>query len=179
MTLTYANVNNAISRAREILMEVDSSFNKENHYSIEFTNAVSFWANIRKTSFNSYRIRVSRIFEKITDERAAEDRLVGCMIHEIIHSQKGCMNHGYNFQRWAEKVNYKYPKYHIQRADSLDEYGVKKTDLKAYRWGIACANCGKEWKYIRKPKIYDSAMRGKCSCPYCKGKEFKTTLSPN
>ena len=181
MKLTTDVIYDAIHQAKGILREVDD-FNFENKdYIVEIVNAKSFWAEIKKFFLDIYRIKVSKIFEKIEDEEQAKERLVGCMIHEIIHSQKGCMNHGANFKRWAEKVNRKYPQYKVQRCNSSAEYNIDKSTVgrqHTTRWVLNCNHCNKEFTYMRKPKYLYSFTHGGGQCPTCGGRGFHLTMTP-
>jgi hypothetical protein len=81
-----------------------------------------------------YIIYINTVYFKKDDERYRRD-LLSTMIHELIHSIKGCMNHGENFLKYAEIVNQKYGKGFIKpRGDSniLEENA---------KYIIRCDNC--------------------------------------
>lgn len=167
MTLTVEKVNSAIAKANEILVECVPTYEKKAITNIEFGNATSKWASVRH-SFGGYEIYVSNIFEKIPNDSVAEERLVGTMIHELIHTQQGCWDHKAGFKRLAAYVNAKYPKYDVKRANSMQEYGIKVEDVKKVNYIAMCTKCGHEWTYYRRPSWYYRASN--CSCPFCKTK---------
>lgn len=88
------------------------------------------------------------------------------------------MNHGKEWQQWAELVNDCYACYNIKRCSSASEKGVnveehikrKHTD---YKWKIKCFSCDREWKYKRKPTRFyidkdNTLVFATCPCG-CKG----------
>ena len=129
MTLTIARVKDAIAKANEILAECVPTYVMKNITNIKFGNASSKWASVSH-SFGGFEIYVSTIFEKIPDDSVAEERLIGTMIHELIHTQQGCWDHKAGFKRLAAWVNSRYPKYDVKRTNSMQEYGIKVEDMK-------------------------------------------------
>ena len=39
----------------------------------------------------------------LLDERNGEDGLINTILHELLHTCPGCMNHGAEWKKWAEK----------------------------------------------------------------------------
>lgn len=63
------------------------------------------WANCaRNVRDNSYTIT----FGRHTIEKGCPEGIRGTMFHELIHTCKGCFNHGAPFKRAASIVNAKY-----------------------------------------------------------------------
>ena len=170
MTITQEVVKSAIEKANEILSECVASYVKKNITEYRFGNATGKWASVRRT-YGGFSIYTSTIFEKIKDEQVAEDRLVGAMIHELIHTQDGCMDHKAGFKRLAACVNAKYPNYRIQRCNSVEDVGLKFSEIKAVKYLAMCQKCSHEWSYQRRPKWWDRINR--VSCPYCKTKTIE------
>lgn len=53
------------------------------------------------------------------------DGLKNTIIHELLHTCKGCMKHTGEWKQLAEKVN-RYYGYNIKRCDSADEKGISE-----------------------------------------------------
>ena len=66
------------------------------------------------------------------------------LMHELIHTCPGCMNHGYEFQRRAEAVNRKlgYNIHTTTNSESLEAAGVQ-LKRKSANYRIVCMKCGK------------------------------------
>lgn len=161
MKLTNNVISEGIATARAILGEVCTSEVPEFH-EVKLSSARSFWGQCSKNKGHN-TLKISTVFEEISDEDKARIRFISMLIHEHIHLLYGCMNHGVNFKKWAALVNAKYPQYNIQRTTSSAEYGVVR-ERRDVKYIITCQHCGKQFKYRRKPK-YDMK---KCFCPYCK-----------
>lgn len=170
MTITKEVVKSAIEKANEILCECVPNYVKKNIVDYRFGNATSKWASVRKT-YGGFSIYTSTLFEKIQDDSVAEDRLVGTMIHELIHTQDGCMDHKAGFKRLAACVNAKYPKYKIQRCNSVEDVGLSFSEIKAVKYLAMCTRCNHEWSYQRRPSWWDRIDR--VGCPYCKTKTIE------
>ncbi len=82
--------------------------------------------------------------------------------HELIHTCRGCMNHGNMFKLYAEKMNQTYG-YHITRTSSAEEMGVEDSSKEA-KYIIVCKNCGKEIRRSRKSPLTDHLSRYRCMC---------------
>lgn len=96
---------------------------------IEYGNIVEVKANTRakkrwgqcKAIPGGYSINIS---VALLDERNNEQGLKETIIHELLHSCKGCMNHGEKWKRLAQKVNRAYG-YNIKRCSSAEDKGVQ------------------------------------------------------
>lgn len=98
------------------------------------------------------------------------------IIHELIHTVDGCMNHGYLWKSYADKVNRAYTQYHISRTgmvDSLENSSAFKSSMVATAKYVLKCECGKEVVYGRKGKIVDLVARnypsymGGITCRMC------------
>lgn len=85
------------------------------------TRAMKRWGQCRSDP-DGYRININTVF---LDERNSEQGLKETIIHELLHSCKGCMNHGKTWKQLAAKVNSAYG-YNIKRCSSAEEKGVLK-----------------------------------------------------
>lgn len=148
-------INSAIAKAINILEQCYNQFNKPYIYKIEYKpNSKSYWAKIGRNSKKhpGYFLRIGGLFQLIPDEELAKIRFQSTIIHELIHTIPGCMNHGSKFQRICYLVNKKYPQYKLQTATGAEDFGIQ-LDEPIPKYKIICKCCGKEYLYQRKPKL--------------------------
>lgn len=81
--------------------------------------------------------------------------------HELIHTCKGCNNHGKKFLHYAEIMNREYG-YNIKRTSSCEELGVE--DISNVRYILVCEKCGAEIKRSRYTKVIANPSEYKCIC---------------
>ena len=81
--------------------------------------------------------------------------------HELIHTCKGCNNHGKTFLYYAEIMNRQYG-YNIKRTNSCEELGVE--DISNVRYILVCEKCGAEIKRSRCSNVVANPLRYKCIC---------------
>lgn len=144
---------------------------------IEIGNITNLRINNRLKSVYG---RARRIGNEYTIEIAGEllnsatnDGIKNTIIHEILHTCKGCMNHGENWKRKADIIKNKYG-IEIKRTSTMEEKGYTKESIErveermnSYKYIIGC-DCGAEWKYksmcnsVRHPERY--------MCSTCKKK---------
>lgn len=78
------------------------------------------------------------------------------IIHEILHTVDGCMNHGDKWQWCAARMN-KYG-YNIKRTTSAAEKGIEQT----YKYVVKCQGCGATAKYNRAGKVIQHPENYRC-----------------
>lgn len=167
MKLSRVKIEKAIDNAVKVLSSVYNKFDAPYINSITITNASSYWANIRRVKSHgdvSFSIRVSKTIELIPNEELAQRRLEETIIHELIHTIPGCMNHGSYFKHFCSLVNNNYPnRYVIKTRTNSEDYGVAIENKPKFKYEIVCTHCGKKYYYARKPK-YDirNYTCGKC-----------------
>jgi predicted SprT family Zn-dependent metalloprotease len=163
--------------AKECMMELDN-LNIEYGHITEFkinTRALNRWGQC-KTLPGGFSININAI---LLDEKNNEQGLKNTIIHELLHSCKGCMNHGYKWNYYADKVNRTYG-YNIKRTSSCDEKGLseesqeKQKDIRTNKqqnrkqYEIICQKCGH--KYIRY-RVSKLTQHPECYvCSVCHGK---------
>ena len=174
MELTISTIKEAVNKAYEILTECCPSFKVKPYRSINLCNRKNTWAYVHHDGYGNDDLYVSKVFATIQNPELFEQRLVGCMIHEAIHTQPDGRNHKDGFKRYASQVNAKYPIYQIQRCTSMEEYGCDRTSVgrqSKVNWVVKCNHCGKEYSYKRRPK-YLNGILARGICPICKEKGF-------
>ena len=127
------------------------------------TRAKKRWGQCRAIP-GGYSINISAI---LLDERNDEQGLKETIIHELLHSCKGCMNHGENWKRLAAKVNRAYG-YNIKRCSSAEDKGVQEetrpVNMRTVNYIIKCNQCGHTYTRTRMSKIIQHPERYRCGC---------------
>ena len=126
MVITKDLIEEELDYAEMIAEECVPDFVKPNFVQIRLSNARSFWGTVKHLGCGTYRLTVSNIFNDIEDNSNASMRLTSTLVHEILHTQPGCMNHGRKWKALAERVNREYPYLNIQRCTSSISYGVER-----------------------------------------------------
>ena len=133
------------------------------------TRAHSRWGQCRVIP-GGFSININ---SDLLDERNDESGLKNTIIHELLHTCDGCLNHGAKWVAYANKVH-KLLGYNIKRQSTADEKGVyfqsgKGTGNRGYKYLLVCpfcgANCG---KYKNLCDTVKTAKRGGYLCGRCK-----------
>ena len=173
MQLTEALIEQYIEDAKIIIGRCYQSFVPPTIVKITISKARSYWAQIKHVNGNHYELRVSDVFNKITEEHLFHKRLMSCMIHELIHTMPECWNHGVMFKKMAAVINHYYPEFDVQTGTVGEAFGIKE-DTYVIRYVVKCVNCGAESKYVRKPKIwqYINKKNSPYACCRCGKSKF-------
>ncbi len=94
-------------------------------------------------------------------KNAPEKSCCQTIAHEIIHTCKGCGNHGKLFCRYADIMNKAYG-YDIKRTNTCEELGVE--DISRVKYIIACEKCGAEIKRSRYSSLVSNPSMYMCRC---------------
>lgn len=112
---------------------------------------------------NRYEISINSEYLKM----ASPESVHNTIMHEVIHSIKGCMNHGPKWKKAAEDVNENYKFTEISRVANLKEDKEYQNHIQSkYKYTIECQKCHTKWNYFRKTKTYNACKSGRahCSC---------------
>lgn len=144
---------------------------------IEYGNIIEFTVNTRakkrwgqcKAVPGGYSINISNV---LLDERNDIKGLKETIHHELLHSCKGCMNHGNNWKRLAQKVNRAYG-YNIKRTNSEAEKGVLEetrppVKQREINHKVVCLDCGHIYTRTKASKLITHTSHYRCGC--CHGK---------
>lgn len=136
------------------------------------TRAKKRWGQC-KYSNGVYTINISnRLLADELDDMVAKNTIT----HEILHSCKGCMNHGPEWKALADKVNNAYPGYNIKRTTSCEEKGIEAPPPRPFRYEVFCVDCGTSYKYKRISRVVENPSR--FCCGKCKGQLKAKSLVP-
>ena len=96
--------------------------------------------------------------------RAPERSCRQTLAHELIHTCKGCDNHGELFRRYAEVMNRTYG-YSISRTNSPEEMGIERAETeKTVHYILQCEACGAQIKRARLTSVVAHPSRYRCAC---------------
>lgn len=112
-----------------------------------------------------YEINISAV---LLDDRVPDVTLRTTVMHELLHTCQGCMNHGVVWKGLAEKVNQAYG-YNIKRASSAEERGIADVvkENNQPKYVFVCENCGMEIHRYRQSNFTRNYTRYRCA--KCKG----------
>ena len=167
-------IQDAVDNANKYLLEAYPQYIEPDFIQVKYTKATSYWANIRtlpKELFDNsvgkkaYLIKIGSMFSKISDPKLRLHRFQECIIHELIHTIDGCMNHKTKFKAIAAKVCRRHPQFNIHTSTAAEDFGVIFEPVK-YNYEIRCMNCGKVYNYLRKPRYQISKYQCTC-CKSC------------
>lgn len=159
------------------MRNIDSVFenccNKLNAIGIEYGEITSVVINTRakqrwgqcKLSNGGYIISISH---RLIQDDVELIHLETTVIHEILHTCKGCMNHGKTWKGLAEKVNKSYG-YNIKRTTSCEEKGIEPIPTnEIIKHKFVCKECG---QIITRKRESDFTKRYQYyRCGICKGR---------
>lgn len=97
-------------------------------------------------------------------QRVAEGTELVCrevLAHEILHTCKGCQNHGSLWKLYALKMNQAYG-YHISRTATAEELGLKTGT--PWKYILTCEKCGAEFGRYRLSALVRHPEKYRCRC---------------
>ena len=123
------------------------------------------WGLCRESN-GMFSIEVSnRLLDDSLDDIVAKNTIV----HEILHTCPGSMNHGKTWQDNADIMNHTYGGYYtIKRTTSAAEKGLEavgRVRQDRNRYALRCYSCGHTWYFKRQCKTlvnYKSCCCGRC-----------------
>ena len=124
------------------------------------SRAKSRWGLCRKLANGTFSIEIS---DQLLQDNVEKSALADTVMHEILHTVDGCMNHGKKWKECAETINKIYGM-NIKRCTSAEEKRIEINN--DYNYIIQCPKCGYQWKYIRFVKCVEHPERykhGGCS----------------
>lgn len=132
------------------------------------TRAKKRWGRCSKKPYGF----VIEVNQQLLDDKITDVSTKTTIIHEIIHTCPGCMNHGEKWKKWADVMNKKYG-YNITRTTSAEDKGIERT-IEDYKYTITCAKCGCTSYYMRKSRVVEHITSGgkRCRCGACGSHDF-------
>lgn len=97
-------------------------------------------------------------------KRVAEGPEEGCretLAHEVLHTCRGCQNHGELWKEYARQMNLAYG-YHISRVSTNEKMGVEEE--RGCKYLLRCKRCGAEFRRLRASRLIRFPERYRCRC---------------
>lgn len=92
---------------------------------------------------------------------APEGACMQILAHEVLHTCRGCRNHGERWKGYAARMNAAYG-YGISRTGTCQELGVP--DTKPVRYVLVCRRCGQQFRRSRASQLVQHPERYRCKC---------------
>ena len=108
-----------------------------------------------------YKITINKAYLQNSDPQSVHDTIV----HEVLHSIPGCMNHGKKWSYYARQFMTALPQFNISRCTNNEGFNnyLKKAMETQAKYTIICKKCGARFYKTRKSQWMDYLMRGgKC-----------------
>ena len=136
------------------------------------TRAKSRWGLCKKIP-HGWEIEIS---DRLLVKDVSEYALMDTLLHEILHTCKGCQNHGKLWKEYAKRLNNKFC-YNIKRCTSAEEKGLDTRRINTAKYRITCTRCGCENLYLRRSRVVQlieaKPISSRCSCGRCGSHNFK------
>lgn len=109
----------------------------------------------------TYHIEISEFILECSDEKIRE-----VLAHEILHTCRGCYDHGNKWKIYAGKMNEAYG-YNIKRTSSFEDMGIRcepQTKKENIKYIIKCRSCGREYPRQRYTAMMKKISSYRCRC---------------
>lgn len=94
-------------------------------------------------------------------------KIKGVIAHEVLHTCKGCRDHGARWKEYADRMNKAYG-YNIKRVSSFEEMGLdeiaRPDSANDIKYIIKCQKCGKEYPRKRFTCVMQKIDAYRCQC---------------
>lgn len=140
------------------------------------------YRTLGKCKKNKVNASVATIYlNKAYADSTTIQKIKNTIMHELIHSIKGCLGHTGKWKDIAQMVTYKSQrKYEIERLTitclEFKDTAQREQGPKAMgKYIVTCDTCGNTWKYQKRTKVIQAIERNKgkgYKCPKCKGSCF-------
>lgn len=116
-----------------------------------------------RTRFGCCVQRNGRYYIEIAGQvlKAEEGTVCQILAHEVLHTCRGCANHGLRWKEYAQKMNRQYG-YDITRTDSFEKLGLE--DTRPMKYMVVCQRCGRRMPRMKRSPLVDHPERYRCRC---------------
>jgi len=99
--------------------------------------------------------------------KADDDKLKTVLMHELLHTVKGCFNHGKKWKLMAATVNREMG-LNIKTTAEMPAGSESNTSNPVYRYKIVCQSCGNTSYRVKRSKVIEHPENYRCA--KCGGK---------
>lgn len=148
--------NNLLEKAVKMVEDAGISPGKIEK-NVRLSKAKKTWGTCKKKhDTQTYEIS---IMEKLLE---SEEGSLNTMIHEVLHTCEGCMNHGKTWKKYAEKIR---RIYNIEITRTSSRKGELTLDLKNdSKYHFKCESCNMDIFRTRKSKFTENYQNYRCRC---------------
>lgn len=170
-TYTILDIRKEIEEDVKLLSALGYTEALTNTYDVKLSNrSKKMFGCCKSYNDNFYGITINENYLRT----AKPENIHELIMHEVIHSLNGCMNHGYAWKSVAAKVNRVYNFKTIERLATSQEYDDNYLNSQ-YKHRITCDGCHKTWGWLNYSSKVRACIKGKCTCKRCGSKSFTYT----
>ena len=156
---------------KDLLQHVNECKSELDALGIKYGKVVNWTVNTRakkrlgackKIGFRLFEISISGF---LLEDNADTVILKNTIVHELLHTVKGCFSHKDKWKQLAQFVNSSLPYYNIKRTTDLNGLGLDSIKEPNFKYVLRCKKCGCEIKRQRQSKAvknYKYYRCGKC-----------------
>ncbi len=134
------------------------------------SRAKNRWGQCKQIQPGSYTISIS---SQLLQDDVSDVAVKETVIHELLHTVKGCHGHTGRWKQLAAKVNRLLPQYTIKRCSSSEEKGIQcAPQAVTYRYKLRCVRCGQEILRQKASSLVTHPERYRCA--KCGGNLLRT-----
>lgn len=124
------------------------------------TRAKNRWGQCKRYLPGLFDISISaRLLQDNVSDQAAKNTIM----HELLHTVKGCYGHKGKWKVLAMTVNRLLPQYTIKRTTSAEEKGLESIRReRTNRYAVKCDHCGKEYYREKVSKLIQHPDKFRC-----------------
>lgn len=156
------DLNACTTRCEEMLRKINIPIGDNIIYRVN-TRATKRWGQCKKTD-SGFTIEISY---SLLDDRNEDIALMNTVIHELLHTCDGCMNHKAKWQAYGRQVYHEYG-IDIKRVCDGVKQGISKEVIDerfvSYTIQIHCTKCGKTFFRSRKTRLTKYPQFYRCGC---------------
>ena len=114
-----------------------------------------------KRNGRTFFIEVS---ERLYSADVPEKKLMETLAHEVLHTCRGCFDHGKRWKQYAAVMNQRWG-YEISRTAEHKELGLEDDGSREpFRYVLTCEKCGKQIKRRRRSRLITHTDQYRCLC---------------
>lgn len=164
MNKLESRLNDAYYHARCMLIDCGIDYGNIDEVKVN-SRLTRVWGNCGYTKYASDWERCSyviNISSRLLSDDVSDNALMDTLIHEILHTCRGCMNHGGRWKKLASIVNAKFG-LNIKRCTSSEEKHIKEDPI-IYKYAVKCPRCGHVYKRVRMVDSIKNPGNYICAC---------------
>lgn len=94
-------------------------------------------------------------------QRGSAQAVLQVLAHEVLHTCRGCSNHGARWKSYAQRMNAAYG-YRIRRTDDYGSLGIE--DDRPVRYWVVCQQCARRIPRMKRSPLVSHPERYRCTC---------------